>query len=80
MKKVPHYQGFSYDLKTISSKLISRYHNNLLTGHFEIPQTQALIAGKYYLPMLQKDVEAYIKKCNMCLASKTVCHKPYKNL
>ncbi len=27
--------------------------------------------------MLQKDIEAYVKGCNVCLASKIVCHKPY---
>ena len=30
--------------------------------------------------MLQKDVEVYIKDCNICLASKAVCHKPYGDL
>ncbi len=27
--------------------------------------------------MLQKDVETYIKSCDIYLASKTVCYKPY---
>ncbi len=30
--------------------------------------------------MLQQDVEAYVKGCNVCLASKAVCHKPYRDL
>ncbi len=30
--------------------------------------------------MLQRDVEAYVKGCNVYLASKAVCHKPYGDL
>ena len=29
--------------------------------------------------MLRQDVEAYIKGCNVCLALKAVCHKPYRD-
>ena len=67
-------------LKVICSELISRHHKNLLTSYFGIMKTQKLIAKKYYWPMLQKDFKAYIKGCNICLASKAVCHKPYKYL
>ncbi len=34
-----YYQGLPYILKVICSKLISRYHNNLLAGHFGIEKT-----------------------------------------
>ena len=30
--------------------------------------------------MLCRDVEAYVKGCNVCLASKAIRHKPYGNL
>ena len=30
--------------------------------------------------MLQQDVEACVKSCNVCLTSKAICHKPYKDL
>ena len=39
-----------------------------------------MIARKYYWLTLRKDVEAYVKKCDVCLASKVVCHKPYEDL
>ncbi len=39
--------------------------------------TQELIARKYYWPMLRQDVEAYVKGCNVCLASKAIRHKLY---
>ncbi len=49
-------------------------------GHFGIKKTQELIARKYYWPTLQGDVEAYVKGYDVCLASKAVHHKPYRDL
>ena len=34
----------------------------------------------YYLPSVKKDVEAYVKGCNVYLALKAVKYKPYSNL
>ena len=42
-------------------------------------KTWELIAKKYYWPLLQQDIEAYVKGCNICLASKTVYHESYKD-
>ena len=75
-----HYQGFPYVLKVIYLKLISRYYDNLLVSHFGIKKICELIARKYYLPTLQQDIEAYIKGCNVYLASKTVFYKSYGDL
>ena len=60
--------------------MISQYHDNPLVGHFGIHKTQELIVRKYYCPTLRQDVEAYIKDCNICLASKAIQHKHYTNL
>ena len=75
-----HYKDLPYVLKVIRSELISRHHNNLLADQFGIKKTRELIARKYYWPTLCRDVEAYVKGCNICLASKVVCHKPYGDL
>ena len=48
-----------------------------MAGHFSINKTRKLIGRKYYWPSLKKDVEAYVKGCNVCLALKVVKHKPY---
>ncbi len=77
IKQVLHYQGFPYVSKVICSELISKHHNDLFIGYFGIKKTQKLITKKYYWPMLQKDVKAYVKDCNVFLASKAVCYKPY---
>ncbi len=71
-----HYQGLLYILKVIRLELISRHHDNPLAGHFGIEKTCKLIARKYYWPTLPQNIEAYVKGCDVCLASKAVCHKP----
>ncbi len=80
IEKVLYYQDFPYVLKVIHLELISRYHDDPLAGHFGIEKTRELIAKKYYWPTLRRDVEAYIKGCDICLASKVVRHKPYGDL
>ncbi len=80
IEQVLYYQSFPFVLKVIRSELISRHHDDLLTGHFGIEKTHKLIARKYYQPTLRRDVEAYIKRYNVCLASKAVRHKPYGDL
>ena len=77
---VLHYQGLSYVPKIIRTELISRHHNNLLAGHFGIEKTRKLIAQKYYWPTLCRDVEDYIRGCDVYLATKAVRHKPYGDL
>ena len=65
IKQVLYYQAFNYVLKNIWSKLISGHYDNLIASHFSIEITRALIAKKYYRPMLQQDVEVYVKGCNI---------------
>ena len=80
IKQVFYYQGLLYIPKVICSKLISRHHNNTLIGHFSIKKTWELIVRKYYWPTLRQDIKAYVKGCDFCLASKTVCYKLYGDL
>ncbi len=64
----------------VRTELISRHGDDPLAGHFGIDKTRKLIARKYYWPTLCRDVEAYVTGCDVCLASKSVRHKPYGNL
>ena len=80
IEQMLYYQGFLYVPKVIRLELINKHYNNLLVSHFSIEKTWELIARKYYWPILQQDIEAYIKGCNICLALKAVCQKLYGNL
>ena len=61
-------------------ELISHHHNNLLACYFDMEKTCKLLAKKYYWPTLRHNVKAYMKGCDICLASKTVRRKPYGDL
>ncbi len=78
--RVLHHQGLFYVPEVIRTELISRQHDDPLEGYFGMDKTRELIARKYYWPSLQTDVEAYIKSCDLYLASKAVRHKPHKDL
>lgn len=75
-----YYQDLPYVLEIICSKLISHHHDDLLVRPFGIDKTQELIAKKYYWPSLRRDIEAYVKGFDVCLASKAVYHKLYRDL
>ena len=80
VESVLHYQGLPYIPKIIQTELISRHHNNLLASYFGIEKTQKFLSQKYYWPTLRRDVKDYVRGYNICLASKTVRHKPYGDL
>lgn len=67
-------------LKIVRSKLISRHHNDFFTGYFRVDKTRELINRKYYYPSLRKDVESYVKRCDIYLTSKAIRYKHYGDL
>ena len=69
---VLHHQDLSYVPEIIRTKLISRYHDDPLAGQFGIEKTRELIARKYYWPTLRRNVEDYVRGCNIYLALKAV--------
>ena len=78
--EILHHQSLLFISKSIQTELISHYHNNLLAGHVGIEKTCKLLAQKYYWSTLRHDVDAYVKGCDVCLASKAVCQKLYGDL
>ncbi len=56
------------------------HHDDPRASHFGIEKTPELVAQKYYWLSLRHDVEAYVKAFDVCLASKTVRQKPYRDL
>ncbi len=64
----------------IKTKLISRHYDDPLAGDFGINKIRELIAWKYYWPTFRRNVQTYVTGCNVCLASKSMMHKPYNDL
>ena len=78
--RVLHYQGLLFISEIIWTELINRHDNNTLVKYIDINKIKKLICQKYYWPSLKKDVKAYFKSCNICLALKAVKHKLFNNL
>ena len=74
--EVLYYKRLLFISEIIQTELFSCYHDNFLASHFDIDKTRKLIVWKYYWLSLKKDVEAYVKGCNVCLILKAVKHKP----
>ena len=68
VEEVLQYQGLPYVPEIIRSKVISRHHNDIPARHFGIDKTRELVGRKYYWPSLKKDVENYVRGCDICLA------------
>lgn len=79
-EEILDHQSLLYMLKIVGYKVISRYHDDPLADHFGIEKTMELVARKYFLPSLKKDIEAYVKGYNVYLTSKTISYKPYGDL
>ena len=80
VEEVLHHRGILFVPKALQTELISRHHNDPLAGHFCIKKTHELLARKYLRPSLRHDVQAYVRGCDVCLASKAVRHKLYGDL
>ena len=77
---VLHHQGLPFVPEVIQTELISQHYDDPLAKHFGIDKTKDLVDRKYYWLGLRRDIEAYVKGCDVCLGSKTVRHKPYGDL
>lgn len=60
--------------------MISKYYDEPIAGYFGIDKTKVFIIQKYYWSIFQVDLKIYIKRCNICLASKMIQYKSYRNL
>ena len=68
---------YVFDEKSIYVKLLKRYHDNVLTNHFNIIKTTKLFNPKYYWSDMTKYVKNYIEICDICQKTKTLRHCSY---
>ena len=80
VEEVLHFQNLPYLPEIISTEIMGRHHNDPLEGNLGIEKSRELFAREYYWPILQADINAYVKGCDVCLASKAIKHKVYGDL
>lgn len=51
-------------------RILETCHNNPTAGHVGVYKTYHRIAQKYYWPKLRSDVARYVRRCEICLATK----------
>ena len=68
------YQSILYIPEIIRTGLIRSNYDASLAGHFGIEKKREYVTNKYYWETLFYNVEAYIRGCDICLASKVVKH------
>ena len=80
LDRVLYYQGLLFVPEVIWTKIIRRHHDDPLARYFGLDKIKDLVGQKYYWLSLQRDIEAYIKGCDVCLDSKAVRYKSYGDL
>lgn len=80
IKRVLSDKSLLYIPEIIKTKIINRYYNNPLVGHFGIKKTQKLVVQKHHLKIFRANIKPHIKKSDVCLALKSVKHKLYSDL
>ena len=65
--------------KIVKTKLLRRYYDDLLAGHFGINKIKELIAQKYYQPTHCHNIKVYITGYDVCSAIKAMRYKFYRD-
>ncbi len=50
----------------LRGEIITQSHDHILVGHPRIEKTKELVLREYWWPRMKKDIEAYVKGCEMC--------------
>ena len=79
---VIHYNSKVYVLQnpTLCNVVISWYHDDVFTGHFEKSRTAELMQQSYDWPGTVRDVQHYCYDCVKCQKVKPSYHKLYRLL
>jgi hypothetical protein len=62
------------------TEVLHCHHDDPLAGYFWSRCTLDLVARKYYLPGMSRDVKAYCKACLTCQRVLPVRHRPHGSL
>ena len=61
----------------LKDEIMKRNHDDPHAGHFGTRRTLELIQRKYFWPSMSREVEGYVRTCDICQRTQTPRHKPY---
>ncbi|SJL13786.1 uncharacterized protein ARMOST_17234 [Armillaria ostoyae] len=56
---------------SLRGEIIAQSHDHITAGHPGIAKTRELVQREYWWPKIQKDIEAYVKGCEVCQRTKS---------
>ncbi|VFQ96809.1 unnamed protein product [Cuscuta campestris] len=56
---------------SVCETLIDEVHGGGLAGHYGIDKTHMMMREHYYWPKMERDVEHFVKRCNVCHLAKS---------
>jgi len=72
-----YFKNRIYLPKKLTNSVMEKYHSSVAAGHFSSAKTEELIKRFYYWPNMTKDVEKFIRSCDICASYKDKPHSPY---
>jgi hypothetical protein len=67
-----HYKGKVYIPPTLRERIMKEGHDAPIAGHPGITKTLKLIKRNYWWPLMNQDIEKYVKGCDSCQRNKTI--------
>ena len=65
------------DHMPLQLRLLQNHHDPPAIGHPGRTKTFELLSRQYYWPAMSKDVDRFVRNCNVCRRMKTTHHAPY---
>ena len=71
---------YVFEKIALKTKLLRLHHDDFLANYFKIKKIRVLMQRKFYWFKMTKDIEEYVKNCDMCQRIKTSRHRFYDEL
>jgi Integrase zinc binding domain/RNase H-like domain found in reverse transcriptase len=75
-----YYNGRVYVPEALRLEIKKRHHDVPLAGHMGQRRTQELVARKFFWPQMKKDIDSYVRGCQLCARNKDNQHATYGQL
>jgi hypothetical protein len=75
-----YYNGRVYVPDALRTEVKKHHHDIPLAGHMGQRRTQELVQRKFFWPQMRKDIDSYVRSCQICARNKDDQHATYGQL